>query len=97
MNSREFDDTLGDLFQQALRPVVGAKPPASVWYRILGDVRSVPLSRWARFLMRVRGFGGPYLPLFSNQPYCIEPHGRYQPSPFNGVMGRQVLELRLAC
>ena len=97
MSSREFDDALGDLFQQALRPVATARPPVGVWRRILNAVRPVPLSHWARFLMRVRGFGGPYPPSFSHQPHRVTPYGRCQPSPFNGVMGRQVFELGLAC
>lgn len=97
MSSREFDDTLGHLFRQALRPVASARPSASVWRRIVYDVHATPFSQWTRFLMRIRGFGGPYLPSFLSLPVCIGPNGRCQPSPFNGVMLRQGLEICLAC
>jgi len=97
MNSREFDDTLGELFRQALQPVAQAQPPAVVWRCITSDVQSMPLSRWARFMMRLRGFGGPYLPSLSLLTVCVEPYGHYRPSPFSGALMRQGLELRLAC
>ena len=97
MSSREFDDTLGDLFRQALQPVASAHPPVSVWRRIVHDVKLMPDSIWTRLLVRVRGFGGPYFPVMSNLPVCVGPDGRCQPSPFNGVMARQGLEIRLAC
>jgi hypothetical protein len=40
MSSREFDDMLDDLLQQALYPFTEAKPPVKVWRRVLRAVRS---------------------------------------------------------
>lgn len=91
-----FDDTLGDLFRQALQPVASARPPASVWRRVVHTVQSTPISRWSGFLLWVRGLGSPSLLSFSSLPVCMGPNGHCQLSPFDSVMLRQGLETRLA-
>lgn len=95
MNSREFDGPIDDLLRQALQPFAEATPPAGVWRRVRRQVSTVPFAWWSRLWPRLSVFNVSYAPSFPSQSYCIEAEGRFLPSPFSGMIMKQVFNLRL--
>jgi hypothetical protein len=96
MSSREFDNPIDDLLRQALQPFAEAKAPNWVWSRVLREVSTASFSRWSRLLSRLSVFDVIYAPPLSSQSYCVESEGRFLPSPFSGMIMKQVFNLRVA-
>ncbi len=96
MSSREFDNPIDDLLRQALQPFAETKPPNWVWPRVLREVSAAPFSRWSRLLSRLSVFDVIYAPPLSSETSCVEPGGRFLPSPFPGMIMKQIFNLRVA-
>ncbi|HQE93885.1 MAG TPA: hypothetical protein PLH19_14325 [Anaerolineae bacterium] len=95
MNSREFDGPIDDLLRQALQPFAEAPPPVRVWRRVRRKVSTAPFAWWSRLWSRLSVFDVIYAPPLPSQSYCIESEGRFLPSPFSGMIMKQVFNLRL--
>jgi hypothetical protein len=112
MNSHKetpgIDTQVDNLFRQALKPFAEAAPRRDGWERIVADLHMTPHRRILRWLKGLRRTPELRRLLFwvdsintfyatsPSQPFCIEPGGRCHPSPFVGLMAKQVLDLRLA-
>ena len=97
-----------ELFRQAFKPFNEMTPPHNSWDRIVVRLRANPhrhVGGWLKgltctlSLRRLISWGqgvNTYYAISSSRPFCSGPEGRCYPSPFLGMMVKQVLDLRLA-
>lgn len=95
MNLRSKDTYLDSLLRQAMQPYAHVRPPEAVWRRVSRRIWEGVPGRWHGLFSWL---WSPFIAQrhLSHQPSYFEVGGRCTPSPFLGVMVKQMLDLRLA-